>query len=196
MSIQTKIAAIMKAVKFIEKDGRVKFGNTDYAYMSEEKITTKIRGEMTKNGIIMYPIETEFQLDNGGKMTTVVQTFRIQDIDDNSYIDVKCGGQGVDSADKGIAKAMTMCFKYVQRQAFMIPTGDDPDKHASAELVAEEKIVRADDIMTLGKKHSNMTWKQVLDKDRQYLEYLAKQNVSGYGAAINKFLAENPVTPA
>ena len=42
-------------------------------------------------------------------------------------IDQICLGAGEDPADKAVAKASTMAFKYLMRQALAIPTGDDPD---------------------------------------------------------------------
>jgi len=146
MSIVKKIIEVMKDVDYLQKDGKVAYKNTRYNYLSEEKITATIRQSLIKNKIIMFPIdmkETEVteRTDSGNLISRIRATYRIQDIEDDSYIDVLTLGYGMDSGDKGIYKAMTGAFKYAQRETFMISTGDDPDHISSNELNDKTKSI-------------------------------------------------------
>jgi len=138
MNIYEKILAVMQDVEYLQKDGNVSFGKTNYNYLSEEKITGSIRLALIRNRLIMYPINCE-QVQSESTFDNIIMTYRIVDIDDpKSFIDVKTKGCGHDSGDKKSYKAMTGAFKYAQRQTFMISTGDDPDRDPSEKT--KEKI--------------------------------------------------------
>lgn len=148
MSVLKKIAEVMKEVGYLQKDGKVDFNSTKYKYLSETKITLAIRVSMIKHGLIMYPIEMKeeesaVKTSKGSHIARVFVKYRIQDIDDDSYIEPVSQGYGLDSGDKGIYKAMTGAFKYAQRETFMLSTGDDPDKTSSEEITQTEKITSA-----------------------------------------------------
>ena len=140
--VAAKIAEVMQQVDYLQKDGKVAYGNTRYSYLSEEKITSEIREAMVEAGLVIYPARMEVvnQQDVSTKtgqarVINILVTYRVQDIDSEEFIEVQALGEGMDSGDKAVYKAMTGAFKYAQRQAFMIPTGDDPDKVSSDELV-------------------------------------------------------------
>ena len=140
--VAAKIAEVMQNVDYLQKDGRVAYGSTRYSYLSEEKITSEMREAMLKAGLVIYPARMEVvnQQDVSTKtgqarVINILVTYRVQDIDSEEFIEVQALGEGMDAGDKAVYKAMTGAFKYAQRQAFMIPTGDDPDKVSSDELV-------------------------------------------------------------
>jgi len=142
--VAAKIAEVMQNVDYLQKDGRVAYGSTRYSYLSEEKITTEIRKAMLEVGLVIYPVAME--VVNQASIATktgearVINariTYRVQDVDSGEFIEVQALGEGMDAGDKAIYKAMTGAFKYAQRQTFMIPTGDDPDKVSSDELTSK-----------------------------------------------------------
>lgn len=140
--VAKKICEVMKKVEYLQKDGRVEFGRTRYSFLSEEKITTETRKAMAEVGLILYPInmeildKEEITTKNGTARAFAIKvTYRIQDTESEEYIDVQALGEGMDSGDKALNKAMTGAFKYAQRQSFMIPTGDDPDYISSDEMI-------------------------------------------------------------
>lgn len=140
--VAKKICEVMKKVEYLQKDGRVEFGRTRYSFLSEEKITTETRKAMAEVGLILYPInmeildKEEITTKNGTARAFAIKvTYRIQDTESEEYIDVQALGEGMDSGDKALNKAMTGAFKYAQRQSFMIPTGDDPDYTSSDEMI-------------------------------------------------------------
>lgn len=146
MNIFQKINEVMKNIEYLTKDDKVEFANTKYKAISEEKVTTAVREQLVKQGIVILPIEQQssnkelIRTDKSVNMLTEVHVkYRIQNIDDvNDYIEVESNGTGVDTQDKGVGKAMTYAYKYMLLRSFAIPTGEDPDKISSAET--DEKM--------------------------------------------------------
>ena len=141
MNIFQKINEVMKNIEYLTKDDKVEFGATKYKAISEEKVTTAVRDQLVKQGIVILPISQDaenkelIRTEKSVNMLTSVHTkYRIQNIDDvNDYIEVESNGSGVDTQDKGVGKAMTYAYKYMLLRTFAIPTGEDPDKISSAE---------------------------------------------------------------
>lgn len=151
MNIFEKINAVMKEIEYLTKDDKVEFGTTKYKAISEEKVTTAVRNELVKQGIVILPVEQQsenkelIRTDKSVNMLTSVHVkYRIQNIEDvNDYIEVESNGTGVDTQDKGVGKAMTYAYKYMLLRTFAIPTGEDPDKISSAET-DEKMAIEAD----------------------------------------------------
>ena len=152
MNIYEKINKVMQNIAYLTKDDKVEFGSTKYKAISEEKVTTAVRNELVKVGIAIIPIEQEMNVvelmrteKSINQRTDVNVKYRIQNIDDiNDYIIASSSGSGVDTQDKGVGKAMTYAYKYLLLRTFAIPTGEDPDKIASAEIddrIAKEKAM-------------------------------------------------------
>ena len=141
MNIFQKISEVMKAIEYLTKDDKVEFGTTKYKAISEEKVTTAVRKELVKQGIVIIPIMQEstvtelIRTEKSVNQRADVHTkYRIQNIDDvNDFIEVESNGSGVDTQDKAVGKAMTYAYKYMLLRTFAIPTGEDPDKISSAE---------------------------------------------------------------
>lgn len=151
MNIFEKINAVMKEIEYLTKDDNVEFANIKYKAISEEKVTTAVRRELVKQGIVILPIEQQseskelIRTEKSVNMLTSVHTkYRIQNIEDKEdYIEVESNGSGVDTQDKGVGKAMTYAYKYMLLRTFAIPTGEDPDKISSAEI-DEKMAIEAD----------------------------------------------------
>ena len=147
MNIFEKINEVMKSIEYLAKDNQVAFGTTKYKAISEEKVTTAVREQLVKQGIVIIPVEQQSEnkeltrTDKSVNMLTSVHVkYRIQNIEDiNDYIEVESNGTGVDTQDKGVGKAMTYAYKYMLLRTFAIPTGEDPDKISSAETDAKIK---------------------------------------------------------
>lgn len=147
MNIFEKINEVMKSIEYLAKDDQVAFGTTKYKAISEEKVTTAVREQLVKQGIVIIPVEQQsenkelIRTDKSVNMLTSVHVkYRIQNIEDiNDYIEVESNGTGVDTQDKGVGKAMTYAYKYMLLRTFAIPTGEDPDKISSAETDAKIK---------------------------------------------------------
>ncbi|MEK5175122.1 ERF family protein [Heyndrickxia sp. FSL W8-0496] len=137
LTLFQKIHAVMKDVEYLKKDDQVKFGQTNYKAISEEKVTVAVRNSLVKNGLIILPVKQEHKKE--GNLSTVDVTYRIIDVDSGEHIEVVSSGTGADTQDKGVGKAMTYAYKYMLLRSFAIPTGEDPDKVSSAELDAKQE---------------------------------------------------------
>lgn len=159
MNIYEKINAVMKEIEYLTKDGQVSSGNTRYKAISEEKVTTAVRNELVKQGIVIIPVQQESEIKelirtdkSVNMLTTVHVKYRIQNMEDkNDYIEVESNGTGVDTQDKGVGKAMTYAYKYMLLRTFAIPTGEDPDKISSAETDSKIETELNNSIISLTK---------------------------------------------
>lgn len=140
-NIYQKILEVMKNIEYLSKDDAVAFGNTKYRAMSEEKVTMTVRKELIKQGLVVFPIEQSVYKE--GNITTTNTTYKMVNTENpEEYVILASSGQGSDTQDKGVGKAMTYSFKYMLLRTFAIPTGEDPDKVASAQIDYEEAITR------------------------------------------------------
>lgn len=144
MTAAAKIQAVMKKVGTIKKDGKSGQG---YGYLSEEAITANLHNICADEGLVVYPLHMEIisEREDTTKSGSIMHNVRIQatyrfvDPTDGDTIEVFAFGEGADTGDKVMNKAMTGAFKYALRQTFMISTGDDPDKEASAEATKTQQ---------------------------------------------------------
>lgn len=143
LTLHQKMLEVMKSIERLQKDTEVGYnGKAQYKAMSEEKVTSTVRAKFVELGILVYPFEQEVMKE--GNITTTNTKYRMVNVDDPlDYVDLASSGQGADTQDKGVGKAMTYAYKYMLLRTFAIPTGEDPDKIHSDELTdkfkAEEK---------------------------------------------------------
>lgn len=137
LNVFQRVAAVSKEIGTIQKNGTNSFHGYDYA--TESDFVNGVKPLFDKYGLIMFLVTQEIlgvvpmmkgKDEYTGKfITTIRSTYRIVATDDaNDYITVQTGGQGVDSGDKGVYKAITGAKKYAIANAFLIATGDDPEK--------------------------------------------------------------------
>ena len=140
-NIYQKILEVMKNIEYLSKDDAVAFGTTKYRAMSEEKVTMTVRKELIKQGLVVFPIEQTVEKD--GHITTTNTTYKMVNTENpEEFVILASSGQGSDTQDKGVGKAMTYSFKYMLLRTFAIPTGEDPDKVASEQIDYEEALVK------------------------------------------------------
>ena len=139
MNLHQKMLEVMKSIEYLNKDDKVEYKSTKYKAMSEEKVTKTIRKEFVRLGIVVYPVEQTVTQD--GTITTTNTTYKMVNVDDpEDYVFLASSGQGADTQDKGVGKAMTYSFKYMLLRTFAIPTGEDPDKVSSDQIDDDNDI--------------------------------------------------------
>lgn len=151
-ALYQKIVKVMNEVGQLVKDGTVfneKTNKKVYSYLSEEQTTAELQSAFIKHGIVLFPIKVEseliylesFKYNESVKapITKVIVTYKLCDADTGEFEELQSIGYGSDSQDKGSNKAMTGAFKYVQRQTFMISTGDDGDHTGNSALDEQYK---------------------------------------------------------
>jgi len=151
--IYLKILRVMEQVQYLKKDDTINTGGQgSYKGISEEKVTEEVRKALIANRLIIYPAEqihtrtdTPVTNDKGkiqiNRLATVDTRYRIVDCDTGEWIETVSSGTGVDTQDKAVGKAMTYAYKYMILRTFAIPTGEDPDKIASAQTDQSQNVI-------------------------------------------------------
>lgn len=112
-------ADVLRAVKPLEAAHRV------YSFPFSREIVES--GTIESAG---YEGSTKKQLFE--RIRTV---YRFVNVDNPAeFVDITTYGDGIDSGDKSVGKAMTYADKYALLKAYKIVTGDDPDQDASEPL--------------------------------------------------------------
>ena len=122
----------MEQVKYIEKRGYNKFHR--YNYATESDVSEKVREVLVEQNVMMLPDVIEHttrehvnQKGNTEYIATVKVKFTFIDGETGEELSIHSIGEGQDSGDKAVYKAITGATKYALMKAFMIPTGDDPE---------------------------------------------------------------------
>lgn len=137
-SLVRKLTEVMKEVKHIPKNGYNDFHK--YHYATESDVAEKVREELAARCVMMIPdvtkMETREHTNARGKteyIVTVWMKFTFMDGESGEEIVFNSVGEGQDAGDKGSYKAITGAQKYALLKAFMIPTGDDPERDTEAD---------------------------------------------------------------
>jgi hypothetical protein len=132
MTLVAKLAQVMAAVERVAKRGHNDHFNYDFA--TESDITAAIRAEMASRSLMLIPDvqSVSFREVNGrnGIQTIgqVLVKFTVKDGESGEEFSFQMPGEGQDSGDKCLPKAITSALKYALLKLFMIPTGDDPER--------------------------------------------------------------------
>lgn len=131
----TKLARIMSEIKELKKSGWNSQGN-GYAYVTEVDVLNELRPRLAKENVFVFTSvdsqEVSLSEKLGNKNNTILtmvstsHTFACGD--SGATFTVKCQGQGTDTMDKGVFKAITGAMKYFTSKTFMIGSEDDPEK--------------------------------------------------------------------
>ncbi len=131
--LAAKLVKVMQAVGYIPKSGKNLTQN--YTYATDAEISDKVREAMAEARVVMLPRVTAHGVrqiatakGNTLNINTVQMDFTFIDADSGEAFTVSTVGEGMDSGDKGVYKAMTGATKYALLKSFQIPTGDDPEK--------------------------------------------------------------------
>lgn len=193
-NLYQKIHQVMQDVEYLSKDDKVEFGNTKYKAISEEKVTSTLRASLIKNGLVIIPFEQE--ASKTGNISFVNTKYKIIDIESGQFEVLASSGEGADTQDKGVGKAMTYAYKYMLLRTFAIPTGEDPDKISSAELdekqrkAEEEKLIAEEaDLKILPLVKAK--WETLAGSMDGFDDWYNKQKTSGQtNAKMDEFLAK------
>lgn len=175
MNLVSKLAEVMKQVKYIQKTGYNSFHK--YKYATEADVNEKVREELAKLNVIMIPSVksciNRTHLTSSGKteyIVTVEVEFTFFDGDSEEKITLTSFGEGQDAGDKGVYKAITGAQKYALMKAFMIPTGDDPEADAG---VDERNSDRTDRVQTDKNGYYNLRdfWVELGGQEEKFDEW-------------------------
>lgn len=140
-SLAAKLSEVMALMGHIKKEGFNK--NQKYRFVRETDVAERASELLSERkiwvhqGVVESGIQPLYTAASGMEMflSSVLMEFWFVDGETGEKTDpVRFPGQGVDSGDKGIYKAMTGAEKYFLMKTFLISTGDDPE--------ADEKVDR------------------------------------------------------
>jgi len=126
--IYAAMAAIMKNVGAVGKNGKTDKNAGGYAYRKIEDVYASLQGLMAEHGVFSLPQvikqrREERPTRNGGLLIYTILTVRFTFYAaDGSSVQAVTVGEGMDSSDKSSNKAMSAAEKYALVMAFKIPT--------------------------------------------------------------------------
>ena len=173
-NIFQRLSAITLELSTVAKNLEVGVGKSQYKAVGEADVLRAVKPLEAKHGVYSYPcsrqiiesgtIENE-TMDYQTKEKIVRKSLfeRIETIyrfvnvyNPTEYIDITTYGDGIDTQDKSVGKAMTYGDKYALMKAYKIITGDDPDAKPSEALkglqtkpakpVSEETIAKCNEL--------------------------------------------------
>jgi len=142
--LSKKMICIADDVKYIQKQGRNQFHK--YNYVTESDVISAFSKAMKKQGVFMFSsiVERDCQsYKTGGGKDAFLVTVKMQ----VTFVDTESGesfscifyGDGSDSNDKAIYKAITGAQKYALMKTFLVATGDVPEQDRTAETMKEQQ---------------------------------------------------------
>lgn len=150
MNIFEKLMKITSELSTVAKNLEVGFGAAKYKAVGEADVLKAVKPLESKYGIYSYPVKRTI-IENSivetiNSKAEVKKNFyvRIESIyrfvnveKPDEFIDITSYGDGLDTGDKSVGKAMTYADKYALLKAYKIITGDDPDQFASEDVKAK-----------------------------------------------------------
>jgi len=131
-NLATAVCAVMGEIGYVRATGK----NTqqNYNYTSDEDLLTAIQPLLVKHGLAILP--TSYGIDSEQFTTSNGKTMWRSNVDvtylllhtSGECLNLHMGGSGTDSLDKDPYKALTGAYKYLLRQTFAVPTGDDAER--------------------------------------------------------------------
>ena len=145
--IYGKIADCMRQLGAIGKDSR----NTQqgFMYRGVDAVMNALNPVLTANRMFCVPEVLEQHRDerqtrSGGNLIYSILKMRYTlYAEDGSSVSAVVIGEGMDSADKGSNKAMSVAYKYAMFQIFSIPTEEMADPDAETPPESTKKPARA-----------------------------------------------------
>ena len=132
------VRAVMSEVSFIQKE---KVQSLNYKVASQEAFVHALRPAMMKHGLVLLPAKMDishheqYPSRSGGttNLIRIVAGWKLIHTKTGESYEFNTLGEAADSSDKASNKAMTAANKYAVRLAFLIETGEDPDKFDSGD---------------------------------------------------------------
>ena len=167
-NIYKKMSAITAELTAVAKNLNVGIGKAAYKAVGEADVLAAVKPLEEKHGVYSYPysrkiVEADLVTTTSeyqGKVTEktnrylrIETIYRFVNIDNpEEYIDITTYGDGIDSQDKAVGKAMTYSDKYALLKAYKIITGEDPDQFKSEEGKTERKLTFREKVIILAKE--------------------------------------------
>lgn len=147
MNIYEKLSAISTELMTVAKNLEVGVGQNKYKAVGEADVLRAVKPLEAKYRVYSYPVSRNI-IESGtvenitykgevkkALFERIEVVYRFVNIEKpDEFIEITSYGDGIDSQDKSVGKAMTYADKYALLKAYKIVTGDDPDQEASNDL--------------------------------------------------------------
>lgn len=154
LTLAARLAAVTADCRTITKSGRNQQQN--YSYVKEADVSDKVGEAMSKHGVFCLPTvlditEREYTTKHGTTMNLarvkVSYKFINSDKPEEFYETIHFG-DGSDSGDKALYKALTGCHKYALMRTFCIGSDDDPEtgheeRGAASRPAQQPKVIQS-----------------------------------------------------
>lgn len=130
-SLAARLCSVMAECKNIEKRGVNAFHK--YKYVREADVSEALRELMASHGVFCLPdVEAveERALQKGVFIRVKVKYTFINTEDPSDIYTATHYGDGTDTGDKGLYKALTGCHKYMLIRTFCVGSDDDPENES------------------------------------------------------------------
>ena len=147
MNIYEKLLNITSEIKTVNKNLEVGIGKNAYKAVGEADVLGAVKVLEEKYKVYSYPCKREItdrailetEKEYNGTVTKgnqlflrIETTYRFVNVENpEEFIEITTYGDGIDTQDKAVGKAMTYADKYALLKAYKIITGDDPDQEHS-----------------------------------------------------------------
>lgn len=136
--LASKFINVMQECSHIAKSGTNSYHG--YKYATSSDVMQKVNSAFTKFGIASFVSPSLISLQdvttikgNVEHLATVEVEIKLVDKDSGEETTLKGLGNGQDSGDKAVAKALTSAMKYAYMMSLAISTGDDPEADTSTD---------------------------------------------------------------
>lgn len=160
MNIYEKLLNITSEIKTVNKNLEVGVGKNAYKAVGEADVLFAVKALEEKYKVYSYPckrdvidraiLETEKEYNGtvtkGNQIFLRIETtYRFVNIEKpEEFIEITTYGDGIDTQDKAVGKAMTYADKYALLKAYKIITGDDPDQEHSPDNAKYNQGTKSD----------------------------------------------------
>jgi len=156
INIYQKLDAVRKAVAYLQKDATV----TGYKAITHDFVTSAVRPEMIKHGIVTIPRQMSYEFKDTGKTTKGgvpftayigMYEFDFVNIEDpQDKVTVSVGAMSEDTADKGPGGAISYAMKYALLKVFNIETGESEESRheQKPEYINDDQATQIADLIT------------------------------------------------
>lgn len=130
-----RIVAIMREVKYIQKDTRVNTGRESYPAVTHDRVAATLHPALAKHGIVVMPSLLESETKEGQTKNGMAKirysgkyhiTFINSDNPDEQYSMIM-EGHADDMGDKAPGKALSYAVKMALLKAFALETGENDE---------------------------------------------------------------------
>lgn len=208
LNIYQKLSLITGELTAIAKNLNVNIGQASYKAVGEADVLAAIKPLEIKHGIYSYPAEREIveskiieseKVDKYTKQKVITKSFferiktiyRFVNIDNVSeYIEITSYGDGIDTQDKSVGKAMTYADKYALLKAYKIITGEDPDQYGSGVYQEQYKPQNESQKAPYSASYNPQPTNTQYQPKNQKMTDFQRQVISGLPANLKQYACE------